>query len=90
VNDPLVRRVNALVTTFLDLLATLLFAGAVGWTGWVYAGPWAGMVAAGVVVTVLSAVAQHRAAPRRPAPAVVEPEDLPGPTSPGNVHVMGR
>lgn len=91
-NDPMVRRVNALVTTFLDLLATLLIAAAAGCAAWVLLVPAAGLLAAGVVVAVFSMLAQHRATPRPPTPVVGDDETitLPGPTDPGNLHVMGR
>lgn len=89
-NDPMVSRVNALVTTFLDLLATLLFAGAACWAAWVLLVPAAGLLCAGLVVAAMSAFAQHRATPRPPAPADADTEVLPGPTDPGNLHVMGR
>jgi hypothetical protein len=86
----MVRRVNALVTTFLDLLATLLFAAGAMLSVWQVADMWVGLLAAGVVVTLLSALAQHRARPLEPAPAGDEDEPLPGPASAGNLHVMGR
>lgn len=85
------RRTNALTTTFLDLLGTLLFAGAAGYAAWTLLAPWAGMMGAGVVVTALSALAQRRAQPRPVRLRAVPDEDeAPGPTSPGNLHVMGR
>lgn len=91
-NDPLIRRVNALVTTFLDLLATLLFAGAVGYAAWVTLGVAAGLGFAAVMVTLLSMLAQRQARPKV-TPAGPDDDDtitLPGPTDPGNLHVMGR
>jgi hypothetical protein len=89
--DPVVRRVNELVTTFLDVLGILLAALAVGWFGWTAMHPASGLAAAGLTVTALSAIAQRRMVPK-PSKASEEgdEEGLPGPAHRGNLHVMGR
>lgn len=87
--DPMVRRANQLVTTALDTLAVLLFAGAAGWWGWTAVHPAVGLASAGLAVTILSVIAQRQPSPKTAAkPGGDEP--LPGPTDPGNLHVMGR
>lgn len=86
--DPIVRRTNQLVTTALDTLAVLLFAGAAGWWGWSSVHPAFGLATAALVVTILSAVAQHQPRPK-PVQASAESPPQPGPTDPGNRHVMG-
>lgn len=90
-NDPMVRRVNALVTTFLDALAILAIAAGVGWATQPRVG-WAGaLFFAGCILATLSMVAQFSQRPARvPKPTDDDTVDLPGPTDPGNLHVMGR
>lgn len=90
-SDPYVGRTNQLTTTFLDTLGVLLVAAGCGWAAWQVHPAW-GLLAAGVVVTLLSAFAQWR---DRPIPFRRLDDDasdvpLPGPTHPGNLHVIGR
>jgi hypothetical protein len=89
--DPVVARVNSLVTTFLDAAGALLIAAALGWGSWQAWGLGWGLAAAGSTVMLMSSVAQARANPR-PArlPKGAHPHpDQPGPQHPGNLHVMG-
>jgi hypothetical protein len=90
--DVVIDRVNALTTTFLDVLGTLLVAFAVGWAIW--GAPWRQALAAavaGLVVMLLSGLAQHRAVPKALPEIEQDPDEpLPGPTDPGNLHVLGR
>lgn len=91
--DPVVARVNSLTTTFLDAVGTLLLATAAGWGAWRGDRPAWGFAAAGLVVMLLSTVAQSRQNPRParvPKGAHPRRETLPGPDDAGNVHVMGR
>ena len=89
--DPMVRRVNQLTTTFLDTLALLLIAGGTGFSLWVKVNPPTGVIAAGIFVLFGSVLAQRRATPKSLKPVERDDEDdLPGPTDPGNLHVMGR
>lgn len=90
--DPMVARVNALTTTFLDTVGVLLLCGAAGYGAWALWGLGWGLAAAGFWVMILSQVAQARQTPRpargrRGAHPHLDP--LPGPESPGTVHVMG-
>lgn len=86
--DLAMRRADHIVTTALDTLAILLFGAAAGWWGWTAVHPATGLAAAGLVITIMSVVAQRQPRPKsaeRPA------EDIPpGPKDPGNIHVMGR
>lgn len=88
--DPIVGRVNDLVTTFMDLLGALLLAAGAGWAVWHQWGLGWGLTIGGVAVTALSAWAQHRARPALPKQAARPRATLPGPSDPGNLHVAGR
>jgi hypothetical protein len=94
VPDPNVGRLNAVVTTLLDALGTLLLAAGLGYGAWRVWGLGWGLCAAGLAVTILSMIAQARE--RGPRPVKVPPgahphrEFLPGPEDPGTLHVKGR
>lgn len=91
-SDRVVSRVNDLVTTGLDAIATLAIAAGFGlWLAYAAGDAGIGVAAGGLVVMILSGLAQRRAAGPRPRPG---PQDdatipLPGPSSPGNVHFAG-
>lgn len=91
--DPLVGRVNDLTTTFLDTAGVLLFAGAAGYFGWTWQNPAIGLLWAGIVLLMLSTIAQSRQRPKR---AKVRPGAHPHPStfttpeSSGTVHTRGR
>lgn len=90
--DPVVDRVNELVTTGLDLAAAVCAAIAAWWLGRRFGGPDTAWAAAAVMLIIFSGLAQMRTArPRiRPAPARPHREIPPGPADPGNLHVRGR
>jgi hypothetical protein len=91
--DVVIDRVNALTTTLLDTVGTLLVAFAAGWAIW--GCPWRqalGVAVAGLVVLAVSALSQLRSVPKA-LPEVVaddEPVLLPGPSDPGALHIVGR
>jgi hypothetical protein len=90
--DPVVTRINELLTTVLDVAGSLGTVFAVGWIIW--GAPWRQALAvavAGLLVVAFSNLAQRRAAPKPPPPIEVdETIPLPGASHPGNVHIMGR
>jgi hypothetical protein len=78
---------NDRVTTFLDALAMLAVAVGVG--GAVYPAPFGWPLAVGgVVLGVLSLATQLAHRERKPRPRKVTTAP-PGPSDPGNLHVMG-
>jgi hypothetical protein len=88
--DVVVERVNALTTTFLDLLGTLLLTLAAGWAVW--GAPWRHALAAavaGLIVMVLSSAAQFRARPAPVKHAASGGRLLPGPSDAGTIHIAG-
>lgn len=89
-----VDRVNGIVTTMLDTLASLAVAGGLGTVIASAHGVGAGMFFGGCTLATLSMVAQWRQSPRRmkdpPPGAHPHREFLPGPEDPGPVHVKGR
>jgi hypothetical protein len=91
--DRVVARVNDITTTAMDTLACLSIAAGFGlWLAFAAQDPGLGVAAAGVVLMILSSLAQRRAAgpkPKRPTPGDDETIVLPGPSSPGNVHFAG-
>lgn len=91
--DPMVDRVNELVTTFLDTAAVVALAVA----AFLWAQTWGnalGVAVAGVVLMLFSGLAQarHRSTRKLKAPAAVPHRAVvpPGPEDPGNLHVKGR
>ena len=91
-SDRVVARTNELVTTGLDTLGILLLAGAA------FLGVWRpdrlalGVLAAGVVVLMLSTLVQARQRPRvAKVPPGAHPHraPAPGPEDPGTIHVKG-
>jgi hypothetical protein len=90
--DRVVTRVNELLTTLMDVGGALAVAFGIGWTIW--GAPWrhtVAVVVAGILVVLLSNIAQYRAAPKSVTPAETpEPAPLPGASDPGPLHVMGR
>jgi hypothetical protein len=87
--DPVVDRVNELVTTALDVSGVVLFALAAWYLGASLSSPGTGFALSSMVLLAASGIVQRRARPRKPAskPARVAP---PGPADPGNLHVKGR
>jgi hypothetical protein len=87
--DPVVDRVNEMVTTLLDLLGVLLLAGAAAWAVWRSWGVGWALAVGGLVVTLLSAWAQARQRAPKPVrtarPRIINP----GPEDPGTLHVGG-
>lgn len=88
--DPVVARVNDIGTTILDLLGMLALAAGCGVGAWLMWGPGRGLAVGGVVLMVLSLIAQARQAPPRPVKVPPGAHPLPGPEHPGPVHVKGR
>lgn len=88
--DPLVERVNDLTTTFLDIGGVLLLTAAAAYGARVTWGDGWALLVAGVSLLACSVLAQIRSRPRsnRP-PAPAEPDELPGPSHPGNLHMAG-
>ena len=88
--DPIVTRVNDLVTTFMDLLGGLLIAAGGAWATWQKFGFGWGLAVGGITVLVMSTWAQMRAQPARPKPAArPHREPLPGPSDAGSLHIAG-
>jgi hypothetical protein len=87
--DPVVDRVNELTTTFLDMVAALAVVAGCGYAVWTAYGPAWGLIVAGVVLTVLSALAQLRSRPRTVKPSRAGPAEVPGPSDPGVLHIAG-
>lgn len=89
--DVVIDRVNALTTTLLDTAGVLSVAFGAGWAVW--GCPWRQALAAtvaGLIVMLLSGLAQRRPIPKpaEPEPAGVKP--LPGPEDAGTLHIAGR
>lgn len=88
--DPLVDRVNELITTFMDVLGALLLTGAAAYGAWALWGTGWALLVAGVSLLACSVVAQTLNRQRAPRPLPDEPPmPLPGPSDPGSVHFAG-
>lgn len=87
--DPVVDRVNELITTLMDAAGVLLLVGAAGYGAWALWGRGWALLVGGVVMIVLSTFAQARSRGRAPAPLTAEQMEIPGPSHPGTVHIAG-
>lgn len=86
--DPVTQRVNELVTTAMDTAAILGVCAGLALVLAPLAGWGAGVGAGAFLLGALSMATQYLHRERPAAPAAGRPQ--PGPSDPGNVHVMGR